>query len=191
MAEPLIRAGLTKIALKGIYRELEASQARVLRDVPEDEVETVEQGFGTAWLPARVHVHICDAILAHCGEQGYVKFWRDVTDVIMEAPMFRKVAESATRLYRGPVGLFRATPHAWPTMAKHLGGFEMSEHGRGVARMTYQGFTPELAATGSYALAFQGAFLGYIKQTGAEGSVELIDRDFSSGNATYELRWAV
>jgi hypothetical protein len=189
---PQLRANWAKFTIRCVKRAAEPLRGALLSAIPDALRLEIREAGPLDWLPARVFVELCEAIVAGVGPVGARSFWRQSLRDAIRQPFIQPLARGALFLWgKTPTALVRRTPQAWQLVARHCGELKAIESGDDSAITLRVEQLPASCRRQGLLLMWEGGLMAQLDTVDAQGTVVTRAEQFSSlGSADFVVRWS-
>jgi hypothetical protein len=137
---PAIRASYTKTGLRHFKRGFAARMPQLVEAIGDPTLTRLRETSPIGWLPAEVHVSVCEAMVTVVRREDARAIWSDVALEAFDAPMLAPFVSGAARLFgNDPSSIMRMTPQAWQLLYKDCGRAWMDSADASHATMLFEG----------------------------------------------------
>ncbi len=175
--QPAIRAHYAKVALKR-SRAIPGGKGSLIRErVGEAATASVRKASSLDWIPVRLTLDICDAILTVLGEEGARNFWAELMFDSYDRGLLKPltaIARDGIEGTNGPAALLKMAPRAWALSSRGCGEIKLvTRPGASELELSSESLLPVIIRSRGFHCVFWGACRAMLDQFRTPGTVEV------------------
>jgi hypothetical protein len=187
---PQTRAGWAKYVVGFIKRRPDAQQREIFEALGSVRDEIRDAGM-MGWIPAELHMILCNSILQALRENLAVDFWSDLCLKAFKTPVLRPFILSASTIYGGGArGYLRLAPIVYGRVTKACGTLSVQSPTDSWTRIRVDGLPAVLRCNPAMAVSLAGTCWACIRHAGAKGTVETDMDQLAIGRVVFDIRYS-
>lgn len=170
-------------------RELPNAEA-ILARVPPESLATLENCYGSSWVPAQPYDDLAEALLAEVGLPGLRSFFEGQASSWSESKLLGPIFKAGQRIFGlTPVGQLKWLGHGWRITTKGMGELQTRSWEDGLEIETTG--LPASHRIPRMVVSIEGSIRGIVLGYGATPLIETDSSELAQGRVLHRVRWTM